>query len=138
MLFASFLSQVRQKTRTAHTSNPVWNHNFEFDERGGGEYLKIKCYSQEMFGDDSIGCARVNLEGLVEGSVRDVWVPLEKVNSGEIRLRIEVFKSNEGSRVRSFVCVEFYEKYQSTVGSLKKHVDLVGSRVRVRVAEMDG
>ncbi|KAI4365826.1 hypothetical protein MLD38_021779 [Melastoma candidum] len=88
----------QQRTRTAHTSNPVWNHKFEFDEIGGGEYLKVKCYCQEMFGVDNIGSARVNLEGLVEGSVRDVWVPLEKVNSGEIRLRIEVFKSDEGSQ----------------------------------------
>lgn len=67
-----------------NTTNPIWNHKFEFDEIGGGEYLKIKCHSEEKFRDDDIGSACVNLEGLVEGLMRDVWVPLEKVNSGEL------------------------------------------------------
>ncbi|GMQ11283.1 hypothetical protein CsSME_00053972 [Camellia sinensis var. sinensis] len=89
-----------QRTRSAsHTSNPVWNHKFEFDEIGGGEYLKIKCHREETFIDDSIGSARINLEGLVEG-LRDVWVPLEKVNSGELRFQIEAVRTDdfEGSR----------------------------------------
>ncbi|KAJ7975131.1 putative Synaptotagmin [Quillaja saponaria] len=89
-----------QRTKTAHTLNPVWNQKFEFDEIGGGEYLKIKCYGEETFGDDIIGGARVNLEGLAEGTIRDVCVPLEKVNSGELRLQIEAVRINdfEGSR----------------------------------------
>ncbi|KAJ7970373.1 putative Synaptotagmin [Quillaja saponaria] len=89
-----------QRTKTAHTLNPVWNQMFEFDEIGGGEYLKIKCYGEETFGDDNIGSARVNLEGLAEGTNRDVWVPLEKANSGELRLQIEAVRINdfEGSR----------------------------------------
>ncbi|KAK4844374.1 hypothetical protein QYF36_019394 [Acer negundo] len=92
--------KILQRTRTAQTPNPVWNQTFEFDEIGGGEYLKIKGYSEETFGDDSIGSARVNLEGLTEGSVRDIWIPLEKVNSGELRLQIEAVRinDNEGSR----------------------------------------
>ncbi|XP_043716121.1 synaptotagmin-5 isoform X2 [Telopea speciosissima] len=87
------------KTRTIpHAMNPVWNQMFEFDEVGGGEYLKIKCYSEDTFGDDNIGSARVNLEGLLEGSSRDVWVPLEKVNSGELRLKIEAVRDdNQGA-----------------------------------------
>lgn len=66
--------------------------------------MKIKCFTEETFGDESIGSARVNLEGLVEGSVRDVYIPLEKVNSGELRLQIEAIKvdDNENS---SKVCV---------------------------------
>lgn len=93
--------QVLQKTRTAHGSDPIWNQKFEFDEIGGDECLTIKCYNQESFSDDNIGSARVNLEGLVEGSVRDVWVPLEKVSSGELRLQIEAVRveDHEGSRV---------------------------------------
>ncbi|PIA39770.1 hypothetical protein AQUCO_02600319v1 [Aquilegia coerulea] len=76
------------RTRTIlHESNPVWNQKFEFDEIGGGEYLKIKCYCQDMFSDDSIGSARVNLEGLLEDSVKDIWVPLERANTGELRLQ---------------------------------------------------
>ncbi|KAK2647897.1 hypothetical protein Ddye_015386 [Dipteronia dyeriana] len=92
--------KILQRTRTSQTSNPVWIQKFEFDEIGVGEYLKIKCYSEETFGDDSMGSARVNLEGLIEGSVRDIWIPLEKVNSGELRLQIEAVRisDNEGSR----------------------------------------
>ncbi|XP_010265120.1 PREDICTED: synaptotagmin-5 [Nelumbo nucifera] len=89
------------KTRTIqHSMNPIWNQKFEFDEIGGGEYLKIKCYSEDTFGDDNIGSARVNLEGLIEGSLRDVWIPLEKVNSGELRLQIEAVRNDDydGSR----------------------------------------
>ncbi|ONI09174.1 hypothetical protein PRUPE_5G221900 [Prunus persica] len=89
-----------QRTSTAHALSPVWNQKFEFDEIGDGEYLMIKCYNEDTFGDDSIGSARVNLEGLVEGSIRDVWIPLEKVNSGELRLQIEAVRveGSEGSR----------------------------------------
>lgn len=96
--------QVLQKTKTAHSFNPTWNQKFEFDEIGGGEYLKIKCYSEEVFGVDSIGSARISLEGLVEGSVRDVWIPLEKVNSGELRIQIEAVSIDdyEGSRVNFY------------------------------------
>ena len=41
------------------------------------------------------------MEGLVEGSARDVWIPLEKVNSGELHLHIEAVRveDNEGSKV---------------------------------------
>lgn len=92
--------KILQRTMTAHSLSPIWNQKFEFDEIGGGEYLMIKCYSEDIFGDDSIGSARVNLEGLVEGSIRDVWVPLEKVNSGELRLQIEAVRveGSDGSR----------------------------------------
>ncbi|KDP20126.1 hypothetical protein JCGZ_05895 [Jatropha curcas] len=91
--------KVFQRTRTAHASNPLWNQKFEFDEIEGGEYLRIRCYNEDIFGDDNIGSARVNLEGLVEGSIRDVWVPLEKVNSGELRLQIEAVRDdNDGSK----------------------------------------
>lgn len=90
-----------QRTRTVpHTSDPTWNQKFEFDEIGDGEYLKIKCYNEETFREESIGSARVNMEGLVEGSARDVWIPLEKVNSGELHLRIGAVRveDNEGSK----------------------------------------
>ncbi|XP_027359435.1 synaptotagmin-5 isoform X2 [Abrus precatorius] len=93
--------KVVQKTRTAHTPNPSWNQTFEFDEIGGGEYLRIKGFTEEIFGDENIGSAHVNLEGLVDGSVRDVWIPLERVRSGELRLKIEAVRvdDQEGSRV---------------------------------------
>ncbi|KAB2609517.1 synaptotagmin-5-like [Pyrus ussuriensis x Pyrus communis] len=92
--------KILQRTRTAQALNPVWNQKFEFDEIGEGEYLMIKCFNEDTFGDDNIGSARVNLEGLVEGLVRDVWIPLEKVNSGELRLQIEAVRveGSDGSR----------------------------------------
>ncbi|XP_057811774.1 uncharacterized protein LOC131026009 isoform X1 [Salvia miltiorrhiza] len=99
--------KVVQRTKPApHSPNPTWNQKFEFDEIGGGEYLKIKCFTEETLGDESIGSARVNLEGLVEGSIRDVYIPLEKVNSGELRLQIEAikvddFENSRGSHGRS-------------------------------------
>lgn len=80
------------RTKTANVLKPVWSDKFELDEIGGGEYLKIKCYSEDTFTDDNIGSARVNLEGLLEGSVRDIWVPLEKVSAGELRLQVEAVK----------------------------------------------
>ncbi|CBI33649.3 unnamed protein product, partial [Vitis vinifera] len=80
-----------------HVLNPVWGQKFEFDELEGGEYLKLRCYCEYNFGDDNIGSARVNLEGLIEGSTRDVWIPLEEVESGELRLQIAV--RNDDSQV---------------------------------------
>ena len=95
--------QVERRTEAVHTAspNPVWNQTFELDEIGGGEYLKLRCFSEETFRDEFIGSATVNLEGMVEGSVRDVWIPLEKVCSGELRLKIEAIRveDQEGSRV---------------------------------------
>ncbi|OVA04981.1 C2 calcium-dependent membrane targeting [Macleaya cordata] len=89
------------RTRTVNVLNPVWNEKFEFDEIGGGEYLKVKCYSEDTFTDDSIGSAQVNLEGLVEGQLKDIWVPLEKVSTGELRLQIEAVKNDDYEESRS-------------------------------------
>ncbi|KAF8780020.1 hypothetical protein HU200_001984 [Digitaria exilis] len=90
------------RTKTlSHTVRPVWNDKFEFDEIAGGECLKIKCYNADTFGDESIGSARVNLEGLLDGVSRDVWVPLEKVDSGEIRLEIEPVKNDHNNSMQS-------------------------------------
>lgn len=71
--------------------------------------MKIKCFNEETFGDENIGSASVNLEGLAEGSIKDVWIPLERVSSGELRLQIEVVRvdDQEGSRV-SFVTKKSY------------------------------
>ncbi|KAK1372073.1 Synaptotagmin [Heracleum sosnowskyi] len=93
--------KVQQNTKSKqNTSNPIWNQKFEFDEVGNSEYLKIRFYSEETFGDENIGSARVNLEGLIEGSTRDVWIPLEKVSLGELHLKIEAVNvdDNEGSK----------------------------------------
>lgn len=60
-----------------------------------------------MFGDESIGSARVNLEGLLEGATRDVWVPLEKVDSGEIRLEIEAIKNDHNNSLQVYMSTVF-------------------------------
>ncbi|XP_039143434.1 synaptotagmin-5 isoform X1 [Dioscorea cayenensis subsp. rotundata] len=96
--------KLMHKTKTlSHTTNPVWNHRFDFDEIGGGECLMIKCYNADIFGDENIGSARVNLDGLVEGSCKDVWIPLEKVNSGELRLLIEALNNEDFEVSRTIV-----------------------------------
>ncbi|ERN03977.1 extended synaptotagmin-1 isoform X1 [Amborella trichopoda] len=115
--------KVLSKTRTvSHGSYPVWNQKFEFDEIGDGEYLKVKCYNSDIFGDVGIGSARVNLEGLVEGSVRDIWVPLEKANTGELRLQIEasVFEYNDSQK--------------GTTGSVSGWIELVLIEARDMIA----
>ncbi|CAM8975289.1 unnamed protein product [Rhodiola kirilowii] len=90
--------KVLQRTNTAqNNSNPIWDQTLEFDEIADGGYLKIKCFNEDTFSDDNIGTARVDLEGLVEGTMRDVWLPLEKVKSGEIRMQIEVSTQNHTS-----------------------------------------
>ncbi|KAI8528683.1 hypothetical protein RHMOL_Rhmol12G0166600 [Rhododendron molle] len=116
--------KILQKTKVVqHTTNPIWNQRFEFDEIGGGEYLKIKCYSEETLGDENIGSARVNLEGLAEGSTRDVWVPLEKVNSGELRLLIEAVRMEDNEVPKG-----------STNGSINGWIELVLIEARDLVA----
>ncbi|KAF6175561.1 hypothetical protein GIB67_004942 [Kingdonia uniflora] len=85
--FNSMCTTIYRTRTILRVMDPVWNQNFEFGEIEGGEYLKIRHFSQDTFSDDNIGSARVNLEGLLEGSVRVIWVPLEKVNTGELRLQ---------------------------------------------------
>ncbi|CAA6661327.1 unnamed protein product [Spirodela intermedia] len=77
------------KTKTIpHVWDPLWNEPFEFDEIGGGEYLKITCYNEDWprrwFGQGRLG-------------------PLEKVTTGELRLQIEARKKDkaEGSSCSS-------------------------------------
>ncbi len=82
-----------RKTKIVNqATNPIWNQGFPFQEVAG-EYLKIKCYNSDSFGDENMGSARVNLQAIEDGTVQDVWVPLEKTQQGEIRLKIEVLGS---------------------------------------------
>ncbi|KAH9621329.1 hypothetical protein KSS87_004863 [Heliosperma pusillum] len=85
---------VKRTKAVPHATNPAWNQIFEFDEIVGGEYLKLKCLYEETFADELIGGATVNLEGMAEGSVKEMTVPLEKASSGEIKLLIETVKES--------------------------------------------
>ncbi|XP_049934628.1 synaptotagmin-5 isoform X2 [Nymphaea colorata] len=88
--------KVLYQTRTlSHAVDPIWNQSFEFNDIGGGEYLKVTCYSSDIFGDDSVGSAKINFEGLTEDSTKDIWIPLERVNTGELRIRIEQVKDGD-------------------------------------------
>ncbi|KAH9305466.1 hypothetical protein KI387_009870, partial [Taxus chinensis] len=90
---------IRRTKSIPRDLNPIWGQEFEFNETGDGEYLgtKIKCYDEEFLGDESMGSARVNLDGLEVGVVKDVWVPLEKIPTGEVRLKIEVQKPDQAT-----------------------------------------
>lgn len=77
-----------QKTKTVNAADGVWNEKFEFEELAGEEYLKVKCYKEEMLGTDNIGTATLSLHG-ISNSEMHIWVPLEEVSSGEIELLIE-------------------------------------------------
>ena len=85
-----------RKTRTiSRAISPVWDEEFEFNEIDGDQCLKIKCYNDDFLGNESMGSARVNLEGLEEGQSKDVWISLEKVTTGEVKLRIEKQKQEQ-------------------------------------------
>lgn len=86
--------KVERKTKIVKQDlNPLWRQGFEFPELGNREHLQLKCFDADYFNDESLGSARVNLEGLEDGVIRDVWIPLEKVNTGEVRLFLEAYTS---------------------------------------------
>eukprot|EP00250_Pteridium_aquilinum_P010520 c19447_g1_i1 orf=1765-3852(+) len=86
--------KMERKTKTVKQDlNPSWRQGYEFPELRNGEHLQLRCYDADLFNDENLGSARVNLEGLEDGAVRDVWVPLEKIKTGEIRLLIEAYNS---------------------------------------------
>ena len=60
-----------------------------------------------------MGSARVNLEGLEEGETKAVWIPLEKVTTGEVRLKIEKKKQEQDTEVSSFwfICNVIIKKF---------------------------
>ncbi|KAF6138306.1 hypothetical protein GIB67_001456 [Kingdonia uniflora] len=95
--------KIIYRTRTIlHVMDPVWNQNFEFGEIEGGEYIKIRCFSQDTFSDDNIGSARVNLEGLLEGSVRDIWgLILYSLRRTGISIQAYAFKSMQSTNGNS-------------------------------------
>ncbi|CAK9869456.1 unnamed protein product [Sphagnum jensenii] len=90
-----FYAKLVRKTKIVNqATNPIWNQGFPFQEVAG-EYLKIKCYNSDSFGDENMGSARVNLQAIEDGTVQDVWVPLEKTQQGEIHLKIETEYTEE-------------------------------------------
>ncbi|KAI5064374.1 hypothetical protein GOP47_0021044 [Adiantum capillus-veneris] len=88
-----------RKTKTIRRSiNPSWNQTFEFAEISGGEYLKVKCFDADWVTDETLGTARVNLEGLEDDECRSFWVPLEGMNTGEVRVTIKAVRAQSYSK----------------------------------------
>lgn len=87
--------KIRRTRTISRAISPIWDEEFEFSEIESDQYLKIKCYSGDFLGDENMGSARVNLEALEEGETKDVWIPLEKVTTGEVRLKIEKQKQEK-------------------------------------------
>eukprot|EP00250_Pteridium_aquilinum_P006892 c16719_g1_i2 orf=702-3128(-) len=84
---------VRKTKTVPRNLNPSWNQTFEFAEISGGEYLKLKCFDADLVMDDNLGSARVNLEGLEDDECRELWVPLENMDTGEVRLTIKAIRA---------------------------------------------
>ena len=81
--------QLDRKTKVIKGDlNPVWEERFEFHEIQN-ERLRLHCYDSDYLNDENLGSARVSMVGLEDGVRKDFWVPLEKINTGEIRLIIE-------------------------------------------------
>lgn len=90
--------KLERKTKTVKQDlNPVWKQDFEFPEIGNGEYLQLKCYDADYVNDENLGSARVNLQGLEDGVPKDVWIPLEKISTGDIRILIKASNSESES-----------------------------------------
>ncbi|CAA7053103.1 unnamed protein product [Microthlaspi erraticum] len=96
--------------KTVNAVECVWNQKFEFEELAGEEYLKVKCYREEMLGTENIGTATLSLQG-INNSEMHIWVPLEDVSSGEIELLIEAIspeynEADSGKGLIELVLVE--------------------------------
>ncbi|KAI4374489.1 hypothetical protein MLD38_012476 [Melastoma candidum] len=76
----------QQRTRTAPASYPLWNHKFEFDEIGGGEYLKVKDHNKAVLPTSSIGNCIAEYQRLPPNEQFDKWIPLQGVTEGEIQM----------------------------------------------------
>ncbi|KAH7404885.1 hypothetical protein KP509_15G048600 [Ceratopteris richardii] len=84
--------KVKRKTKTVKGDlNPVWKQTYEFPELHDVDHLQLKCFDADYITDENLGTARVNLDGLEDGVVRDIWIPLQKVKTGEIHLLLEAF-----------------------------------------------
>lgn len=104
------MQTVRRTKTVSQNLDPSWNQTFEFAEISGEEYLRLKCYDADMLIDDSLGSARVNVEGLEDDECRDMWVPLANMEVGEIRLIIKMLPSQSMSNEPEVVCYSYSMK----------------------------
>lgn len=69
--------------------NPVWKETFEaFVDHLGGQDLRVTVQDKDVSSkDEEIGSIDIGIAGIVRENRADVWVPLEGVPQGQIRLR---------------------------------------------------
>jgi len=60
--------------------SPIWNEHFEFTiEDAATQHLTIRIFDDEgIQASELIGCAKVSLQELEPGKVKDVWLKLVK------------------------------------------------------------
>uniref|UniRef100_A0A1J3GTE7 Synaptotagmin-4 n=1 Tax=Noccaea caerulescens TaxID=107243 RepID=A0A1J3GTE7_NOCCA len=81
VLFIRPLPDKTKKTKTISNSlNPIWNEHFEFIvEDVSTQNLTVRVFDDEGVGSSQlIGAARVPLNELVPGKVKDIWLKLVK------------------------------------------------------------
>ncbi|KAJ7538397.1 hypothetical protein O6H91_11G046200 [Diphasiastrum complanatum] len=94
---------VRKTKAIPQTLNPTWNQSFVFHEVSNEEYLKLKCYDQDFFtNDEKMGSARINVRMLEAGVGKDIWLPLEKIETGEIKLKMELLSETKSDGSQHF------------------------------------
>ncbi|CAA7039066.1 unnamed protein product [Microthlaspi erraticum] len=99
VLFIRPLPDKTKKTKTISNSlNPIWNEHFEFIvEDVSTQHLTVRVFDDEGVGSSQlIGAARVTLNELVPGKVKDMWLKLVKdlevqrdtKNRGQVQLEL--------------------------------------------------
>ncbi|KAI4376175.1 hypothetical protein MLD38_013965 [Melastoma candidum] len=97
-----FVRPLRSRTKTSkvinNQLNPIWNEHFEFIiEDASTQHLTIRVFDDEgIQASEFIGCARISLNSLEPGKVKDVWLKLVKdlevqrdnKNRGQVQLEL--------------------------------------------------
>eukprot|EP00092_Neocalanus_flemingeri_P016852 GFUD01018229.1.p1 GENE.GFUD01018229.1~~GFUD01018229.1.p1 ORF type:complete len:2467 (-),score=607.35 GFUD01018229.1:626-7075(-) len=91
--------KLKSKT-IKNNQNPKWN--FEVDiptELNGPTDVKIEIFDNDKFGKDKpLGAANIDLEDLINnGSLKDAWMPLSGVKSGELKVSADFDPSDPNS-----------------------------------------
>ncbi|XP_027904463.1 synaptotagmin-4-like [Vigna unguiculata] len=79
-----FVRPLRARTKSSKVVNnqlsPIWNEHFEFTiEDAATQHLTIRIFDDEgIQASELIGCAKVSLQELEPGKVKDVWLKLVK------------------------------------------------------------
>merc|ERR1711874_419795 len=95
----------KMKTKTIkNDQNPKWN--FEADiptSQNGPNDVKIEIFDSDKFGKDKpLGSANIDLEDIINnGSLKDAWIPLSGVKSGELKVSADFDPSDPNNVPKS-------------------------------------